>query len=245
MRMQWNLIHLLIYIYQLKLLKVQVPLLSQGNPQVIIDPIFLITHNSTCHVFFSDLMPENQFGHTNPTEERKYIVFESMLIKLFRCCSVCGSPTQLSLSTKGIFLKITRKCDLCDTQSIWESQPTIKNIPAGNLLLLAAILYSGASPTKSLRLFQHMNCEVISIRTFFEHQQQYLHPTVRSMWLRNQSELLANLKREGDPLVVGGDGRADSPGHTAKYGSYTIMDLVNNHILDIQLVQVRKCPKKI
>ena len=61
----------------------------------------------------------------------------------------------------------------------------------------------------------------------------------------NQSELLANLKREGDPLVVGGDGRADSPGHTAKYGSYTIMDLVNNHILDIQLVQVRKCPKKI
>ena len=65
-----------------------------------------------------------------------------------------------------------------------------------NLLLSAAILYSGASPTKSLRLFRHMNCEVISIRTFFEHQKQYLHPTVRSMWLRNQSELLANLKRE-------------------------------------------------
>ena len=49
------------------------------------------------------------------------------------------------------------------------------------------------------------------------------------MWLRNQSELLANLKREGGLLVVGGDGRADSPGHTAMYGSYTITDLENNH----------------
>ena len=29
--------------------------------------------------------------------------------------------------------------------------------------------------------------------------------------------------------MVGGDGRADSPGHIAMYGPYTIMDLVNNH----------------
>uniref|UniRef100_A0AAV2LZS8 Uncharacterized protein n=1 Tax=Knipowitschia caucasica TaxID=637954 RepID=A0AAV2LZS8_KNICA len=31
--------------------------------------------------------------------------------------------------------------------------------------------------------------------------------------------------------------RADSPGHSAKYGSYTMMDLKSNKVVDIQLVQ--------
>ncbi|KAM9424524.1 uncharacterized protein KZ484_002582 [Pholidichthys leucotaenia] len=38
-------------------------------------------------------------------------------------------------------------------------------------------------------------------------------------------------------LVLGGDGRADSPGHSAKYGSYTTMELRLNKVIDIQLVQ--------
>ncbi|CAG2218046.1 unnamed protein product [Mytilus edulis] len=39
-------------------------------------------------------------------------------------------------------------------------------------------------------------------------------------------------------VVLGGDGRCDSPGYSAKYGSYTLMDLNTNKILDIQLVQI-------
>ncbi|KAK5921361.1 hypothetical protein CgunFtcFv8_025073 [Champsocephalus gunnari] len=31
--------------------------------------------------------------------------------------------------------------------------------------------------------------------------------------------------------------RADSPGHSAKFGSYTMMDLKNNKVVDLQLVQ--------
>lgn len=30
-------------------------------------------------------------------------------------------------------------------------------------------------------------------------------------------------------------------GHSAKYGSYTLMDLNNNNVIDIQLVQVSDC----
>ena len=42
------------------------------------------------------------------------------------------------------------------------------------------------------------------------------------------------------PLAIGGDGRADSPGHSAKYGSYGIIDLSTNKDLHIELVQVNK-----
>ena len=38
---------------------------------------------------------------------------------------------------------------------------------------------------------------------------------------------------------MGGDGRCDSPGFCAKYGTYSCMDLKTNNILDLQLVQVQ------
>lgn len=45
-------------------------------------------------------------------------------------------------------------------------------------------------------------------------------------------------EERGEPLVLGGDGRADSPGHCAKYGSYSTIDLEQGIVVDIQLVQV-------
>lgn len=39
-------------------------------------------------------------------------------------------------------------------------------------------------------------------------------------------------------LDLAGDGRSDSPGHSAKYGGYNIIEQRLNKVLDIQLVQV-------
>ena len=41
-----------------------------------------------------------------------------------------------------------------------------------------------------------------------------------------------------EPLSLGGDGRSDSHGHSAKYGAYSLMDLEHNVILNVELVQV-------
>ena len=59
------------------------------------------------------------------------------------------------------------------------------------------------------------------------------------MWNHRQQQLLSECKL---PLTIGGDGRADSPGHSAKYGSYGIIDLSTNKVLHIELVQVWQCP---
>lgn len=47
-----------------------------------------------------------------------------------------------------------------------------------------------------------------------------------------------HLKCKKDGLAFGGDGRADSPGHSAKYGSYTLLELSSSKVVDFQLVQV-------
>ena len=53
------------------------------------------------------------------------------------------------------------------------------------------------------------------------------------MWDIQQTSLIAALC-DGEEIIIGGDGKA----HTAKYGTYTIMELQVNKVIDIQLVQV-------
>ena len=42
----------------------------------------------------------------------------------------------------------------------------------------------------------------------------------------------------GQPLVLASDGRCDSPGHNAKYGTYSVMEVTTEKIVDFSLVQV-------
>lgn len=130
-------------------------------------------------------------------------------------------------------------CSSCGHDREWESQPFMKNIPAGNILLSASILFAGASPTKALHIMDCLGCASITVRTFLNHQRHYLHPTVLSLWKQHQSTILTQLREENRPLVLGCDGRADSPGHSAKFGAYTVMDLVKKAVIDIQVVQVQ------
>lgn len=63
-------------------------------------------------------------------------------------------------------------------------------------------------------------------------------PAINEIWSGYQFNLIQQLLALKKPLVIGGDGRADSPGHSAKYGSYTLMELEHKAILEVQLVQV-------
>lgn len=118
----------------------------------------------------------------------------------------------------GSYIRITQWCRTCDKKSIWESQPFIGNMPVGNILISASILYAGALPTKALRMLEILNCASISKKTFFRHQRQILQPAVNSVWKRLQASLFDHMKECNHGLVLSGDGRADSPGHSAKYG---------------------------
>jgi solute carrier family 8 (sodium/calcium exchanger) len=111
-------------------------------------------------------------------------------------------------------------------------------IPAGNVLLSSAILFAGAIPSKVLLVMKFLGCQSIHRNTFFLHQSRFLWPTVQNVWRQEQREILDAVREADYPLVVGGDGRADTPGHSAKYGCYTLMDLETKKILIIELVQV-------
>lgn len=56
-------------------------------------------------------------------------------------------------------------------------------------------------------------------------------------WTDEQVKLLENA--QGSPVKLAGDGRADSPGFSAKYGTYSLLDVERNKILHFEVVQVR------
>ena len=62
-----------------------------------------------------------------------------------------------------------------------------------------------------------------------------MHGAVRNVWAKQQNDLFDKIRGQG--LLVGGDGRSDSMGYSAKYGSYTTVDLKRNKILHVDLVQ--------
>ena len=154
-------------------------------------------------------------------------------------CPNCHEPGTARVSKViGTLIHITQVCQSCCFSRVWRSQPYINKMPAGNLLLSAAILYSGAMISQSLRIFKVLKMECFGRATFHKHQRNYLIPVIGNQWKEAQEEVIRMLSSFEGGLVLSGDGRSDSPGHCAKYGAFTVIEQRVNKVLDIQLVKV-------
>ncbi|XP_064630855.1 uncharacterized protein LOC135497260 isoform X2 [Lineus longissimus] len=177
---------------------------------------------------------DNEYEQPSPQYERKFIVFESSLRLLFMFCQVCRAPCRVALRTLGTAVMVMAICENQHQQE-WTSQPFKGQLPIGNLLLAAGILYSGSSPVRGLNILKNIGVAVISRRTFYTIQGLYLIPSVFAVWQRKQDGMFKERKRK--QLSLSGDARCCSPGHTAKYGSYSLMDESAGKVLDVSLVQ--------
>ena len=78
----------------------------------------------------------------------------------------------------------------------------------------------------------------VSRSTFHKHQPNYVIPQIVAAYNDQQLQLIQELRGMDGGLELSGDGRNDSPGHSAKYQGYNINEQRLNKVLDIQLVQV-------
>ncbi|XDV11893.1 hypothetical protein PO909_000688 [Leuciscus waleckii] len=173
-----------------------------------------------------------------PQDMVKYLIFEECLLELFQICPSCSRVCKVIKFVKGTFLSVTQKClhQSCSYTREWKSQPLLGSSPAGNLHLSAAIYYTGSSFIQTNKVLNAMHVRTISRMMHRNHVHNYILPSVLHKWRSHQTDLLEGLK-QSETVSLGGDMRADSPGHCAKYGSYSMMDLSTSKIVDIQLVQ--------
>lgn len=112
----------------------------------------------------------------------------------------------------------------------------IEGIAAGNLLLSSSILLSGSTYTKVASLADILKLKFFSERTFYNIQDKYLFPVINEFQHQEQNSVFSELGEKD--LWLSGDGRCDSPGHNAKYGTYTMIDRQTDKIVDFHVVQV-------
>ena len=104
-------------------------------------------------------------------------------MELFVSCVACHNSCAGEIAyQKGTCIAVRQICSHCGHKHVWMSPPSIRNIPAGNILLSAANLFSGTTPEKVLRLLNHMQVACISDRTFYCHQSRFLEPAVLAVW---------------------------------------------------------------
>ena len=147
-----------------------------------------------------------------PHEQTAFIVYKSQLWLLFDTCPICSSATEVDTRIIGTFLRVSQNCAHCNYFREWDSQPFINSLPAGNILLSAAVFFTGSSFAKIERVFSSMNICSTTSSTFYSHAKSYLQPCIYTLWRENQRHLIDNIKQRGGEVIIGGDMRADSPG---------------------------------
>ena len=85
-------------------------------------------------------------------------------------------------------------------------------------MVSAAILFSG-NTFANIDSFSNFCDFPISETRFYNIEKQYLWPIVNTTWLTQQKDAIKKAGRSNTIDICGG-GRADSPGHNAKFGMY-------------------------
>uniref|UniRef100_A0A803K582 THAP-type domain-containing protein n=1 Tax=Xenopus tropicalis TaxID=8364 RepID=A0A803K582_XENTR len=176
--------------------------------------------------------------------ERKFIVFEhclDILFHLVRCQyqieNCCDAPVvEIKKKIDGSQLSVKLTCPNGHQALFWRSQPVIKSTSAGNVLMAASVLLSGSSFRKVHEMYSILGVSTISHTTFYNYQRAYLFPSIDYHWQQETN----NIRKEigNNEVVIAGDGQFDSPGHSAKYCIYSLMDVLSKKIISYTIEQL-------
>uniref|UniRef100_A0A672G4W7 THAP-type domain-containing protein n=1 Tax=Salarias fasciatus TaxID=181472 RepID=A0A672G4W7_SALFA len=206
----------------------------QSQPSVS-DPDFTMSYSENSQ---STDTQESLHTHTNP---RVFLVYEDQLNELLLRCMKCGSPIiqedTKEFQNEGSQLTLELTCSNNCTYR-WQSQPPLNGTKgAGNILLSASIFFSGIHFAKFDRFCSNMNLKTISEDTYAALRKKHVFPVINKTWIAEQEAVLSEIKSQ-EEVVLCGDGRCDSPGHSAKYCTYTFLDAQSSKVVDFNVVSV-------
>ncbi|XP_071954979.1 uncharacterized protein [Antedon mediterranea] len=182
-------------------------------------------------------------SETNTAERKKsdgvFLVYESSLDHLFNTCQECGSLLEIHKLYRGTMIVFEWTCHN-NHRGRWKSQPLVRNMAKGNLELAASILFSGGTYQKMFDIATTMKLHMLSEKHFYNIQRSYLFPVINDLYNENHGIWIDAFRYQD--IFVGGDGRSDTPGHSAKYLGYSLMEENSELIIHFELVQVSEAP---
>ena len=152
-----------------------------------------------------------------------------------------GKPSVDNMKVEGAVLTLVWNCSNGHS-GVWHSSCLLgkqrnQNVFATTVGAGAGVLISGNNFEK-IQMMKFLNVHFVSESTFNRMQSLYVIPAIRELWDHMKRKTWEVLK--DTPLVLSGDGRNDSPGHSAKFCVYTLMEQFLDVIVDVEVVDVRE-----
>ena len=204
---------------------------SQGE----FDESYIASSQSSQDSEASQSVPDR---NTNPSVEVKLIVFWSALIQLLSFCQICRAHAYIQkVVYKGCAVTVSLLCS-SNHETTWTSMPKINGMFAGNLLVPAAILFTGETYTRFKEICDAIGLKCIGKSYYHRIQTHYLFPCIHKIYKTVRGVLIAKITGERPSLDLSGDARCDSPGYGAKYSTYSLMDTVTNQVIHFHVTHV-------
>ena len=173
-----------------------------------------------------------------PSSSSAFVVFWGQLLVLLQHCVMCGHLAHITgYFFNGSMIGINLICTKFGHKFTWRSQPLVRGIAVGNLKLASAILFSGNTYTRFKEIFKFASIRYFEKDTFNRYQNRYLFGIVNEAWLNERHKVLSGALRKKQINVIG-DGRCDSPGHNAKYLTYSMQNQETKEVVSVNVVQV-------
>lgn len=157
--------------------------------------------------------------------------------------TVCGAAMQYSAKHIGARVDLEWKCGKNHCGK-WESSEVLtKNrfskVFLNDSLLPIAIVLSGNNYSKFQLPCKVLNLSLVSKSNFCSFQAKCALPVVKDVWSKMRC-LVLEILRGYKEICVCGDGRNDSPGHSARYCVYTLMEHATKVVVDLEVIDKRE-----
>lgn len=212
----------------------------------LLDSSFVLTDSSRRNSESDDNaedvgVEENQssFSETRKkTLAGKYLfIYWECLMQLFVFCSKCGSIVcGVKPTYKGPAVTVTTECVKGHTV-VWQSQNNINKQSTLSIQLSAAMYICGLGYTLFKSFAETLGLCFVSHSAYYKIVKKFVTPTIRMTWLGEQTSHFETCIASDSDVWLAADGQFDSPGFSAKYVTYTAMDINNGKIVDFVVLQ--------
>ena len=179
-------------------------------------------------------------------QQDRVIVDTSLLLGLFKnnCQqpSCTGQCSVVNCTTDGGVLRVTWRCSNGHFGS-WASSKVLceknnQKIYTNTITIAAAIIVTGNNYEKYSLLCKFLKLHSVSRSTFMRVQRKFVIPVIEQFWKDMKETIWKTF--HGESVILCGDGRNDSPGHSAKYCVYVLMEQFTGVIVDLEVVEKRE-----
>ena len=157
--------------------------------------------------------------------------------------SSCSGKSKVQhLKKKGGVLKIWWNCSNGHF-GCWVSSKELcakhgRSVYTNSLLIASGIFLTGNNYDKLALFCRFLGLELISKATYNRIQTHFIIPEVQRYWEQIKNEIWDTFS--GESVILCGDGRNDSPGFSAKYCMYAMMEQYLDIIVDVEVVDKRQ-----